>query len=114
MNSVPKFPKPGQVKQPKLAVKVFRDGREVCDLSIKAGLDEYIRRKRVAWEDQKHICPICHLQLFWKDAMTDHIKPRKMGSGSRDDRQQNIQAVHAICNSLKSSKRNFVLDDLIP
>jgi hypothetical protein len=55
---IPAFPKPSQVKKPPVAVKVFRDGREVCNLLCRAGADEYQRRKRVAWEEQGHRCSI--------------------------------------------------------
>ena len=92
------------MKQEKPAVKVMRDGREVCDLTTKAGADEYQRRKRVAWEDQGKLCSICHKPLNWYDSTVDHIKVRGMGGGSRDDRQGNIAAAHALCNSQRGSK----------
>ncbi len=98
------FPKPKDIKTPPVAVKVFRDGREVCNLLCKAGSDEYQRRKRVAWEDQKHLCSICHKPLAWADSTVDHIKTRGMGGGSRDDRQANIAAAHALCNSQRGSR----------
>jgi 5-methylcytosine-specific restriction endonuclease McrA len=83
-------------------------------LLTKAGRDEYERRKRVAWEKQGKTCPLCRIKLAWKDSTVDHIEPRGMGGGSRDDRQQNIQAVHAVCNSLKGSRRiNTLLNDFI-
>lgn len=111
MNGLPAFPKPSQTRRvPKFldedGVFRFPDGREVCKLDSKKGMDEYIRRKRLAWEQQKGICPICHLQLFWKDATVDHIKPRKSGGSARDDRQENIAAVHGLCNATKGSRRS--------
>ena len=102
--NLPAFPKPSQIKKPKPAVKVMRDGREICQLNTKAGMDEYIRRKRVAWEDQKGICAICHLRLNWGDTTADHIKTRKMGGGERNDAQTNIAAVHWACNAKRGSK----------
>lgn len=102
---IPAFPKPSQVRKKPEAVRVFRDGREVCNLLCKEGMDEYIRRKRVAWESQGKICPLCNQKLAWKDSTVDHKLPRGMGGGSRDDRQGNIQAVHGLCNSLKGSRR---------
>ena len=101
---IPQFPKPCQMKKPKPAVKVFRDGREQCT-DTKPGRDEYQRRKRVAWEEQKGICPLCKLKLPWGESSIDHKLPRGMGAGRRDDRQGNIQAVHWWCNSAKGSKR---------
>lgn len=97
-------------KEPKPAVKVMKDGREICNLLTKAGMDEYLRRKRVAWEEQKHICAICHLRLNWSDTTVDHKLPRGMGGGSRDDRQSNIAAVHGVCNCKKGSRRTGFYD----
>jgi 5-methylcytosine-specific restriction endonuclease McrA len=102
--NLPAFPKPSQVKKPPVAVRVFRGGREVCNHLIKAGRDEYERRKRKAWEDQKHICAICHKPLNWADTTADHIKVRGMGGGSRDDRQENLAAVHWTCNTQRGSR----------
>lgn len=116
--TMPMFPKPGQVKQKRKYLDddgVFRypNGREVCQLTSTKGREEYIRRKRVAWESQTivvnkrtiHVCSICGQELFWKDATVDHKNPRGMGGGSRDDRQQNIGAAHGLCNQQKGSKR---------
>lgn len=104
MNYIPAFPKPGQIKKVKPAFKTLRDGREICDLLTKAGRDEYTRRKRVAWEQQKGVCAICHLKLNWGDATVDHKKVRGMGGGSRDDRQENLAAVHYVCNTKRGSR----------
>jgi hypothetical protein len=105
------FPKPKDTKKPpKPAVKVMKDGREICDQLTKAGRDEYERRKRKAWEDQKRICSICHLPLRWSDCTADHIKLRKMGGSERDDRQENIAAAHAVCNCQRGSKRSGFYD----
>ena len=113
--TLPAFPKPGQIKQTRKYLcddGVFRypDGREVCAMNRDKGVKEYIRRRRVAWEEQKGICPICNLQLFWKDAESDHKSPRGMNGGKRDDRQENIAAVHPRCNSAKGSKRTGFYD----
>lgn len=111
---IPAFPKPSQVRKKPEAVKVMRDGREVCNLNCTAGREEYFRRRRVAWETQGKICALCGLRLNWKDAVSDHKEPRGMGGGSRDDRQENIQAVHGLCNTQKGSRRlNPLLDDFV-
>lgn len=99
------FPKPKDVKTPKPSVRVFKDGREACNLLVKAGMDEYLRRKRVAWEAQDKKCSICGERLNWSDATVDHIKPRKSGGSERDDRQENIAAAHGICNTMRGSRR---------
>ena len=108
---LPLFPKPSQVKKKREPIKVYPDGREVIDIKTKAGMDEYMRRKRVAWEEQKRICSLCHLPLKWADSSVDHKKPRGMGSGSRDDRQFNIAAAHHWCNAARGSKRTGYEED---
>ena len=104
------FPKPGQVKKEPVAVRVFKDGREVCNHLCKKGRDEYERRKRVKWEEQKGICAICKQKLNWADTTVDHITPRGMGGGSRDDRLEKIAAAHWACNADRGSKRNGFYD----
>ena len=108
--TLPAFPKPSQVKKPPVAIRVLKDGREIINLLCKAGADEYQRRKRVAWEDQKGICAICHLRLNWGDTTGDHKQPRGMGGGARDDRQKNLAAVHWACNAKKGSQRSGFYD----
>ena len=83
----------------------YQDGREVCDLKSAAGKREYDRRRRIAWMNQGALCPICKRGLFFDEAVTDHIQPRGMGGARRDDRQENIQATHPLCNMQKGSKR---------
>jgi 5-methylcytosine-specific restriction endonuclease McrA len=112
---IPAFPKPSQHRAvPKFlcddGVFRFPDGREICDQKSKKGRDEYHRRKRKAWEDQRGICAICHLQLNWGDTTNDHIKPRKSGGSERDDRQENLAAVHWKCNIERGSKRSGFYD----
>lgn len=108
---LPAYPKPGQLKQPVEPVKVFADGREVCNDKTVEGRAEYRRRRRVAFEEQKGICPLCRKRLLWSEATTDHKRPRGMGSGARDDRQSNIAAVHGLCNSMRGSKRTGYEED---
>lgn len=109
---IPMFPKPSQVKNPPVVVKVFRDGREKINQLCKAGRDLYQERKRIAWEKQDRLCNICHKPLAWKDSTVDHIAPRGMGAGSIDDRQENLAAVHAVCNCAKGSRRMPYLIDV--
>lgn len=93
------------MKKEPVAVRVMKDGREICNHLCKAGRDEYERRKRFAWEQQNHICAICKQHLNWKDTTCDHIKLRKMGASERDDHQENLAAVHWKCNAERGSKR---------
>jgi len=113
---IPAFPKPSQVKKIKPAVRVFRDGREVCDQTTKAGRDEYERRKFEMRDRQKFICPLCNLFLPKSDTTYDHWDGRGHGAGHRDDRifkpnprtgelEPYNSAVHWLCNSKKGSRR---------
>lgn len=107
---LPAFPKPGQVKKAVVVERVFKDGRTKINQLCKAGRDLYESRRRFAWEAQGRICALCKKALAWKDATSDHINPRGMGAGSIDDRQENIQAAHAVCNCLKGSRRKGFYD----
>lgn len=107
---IPAFPKPSQIKKAPEAVRVFRDGREQCNLLCKAGMDEYLRRKRVAWEEQGRTCSIGGEPLRWADSTVDHKSPRGMGGGSRDDRQENIGAACGLHNAQKGSRRITFID----
>lgn len=108
------FPKPSQVKKEPEIEHVYRDGRTKLNQLTKAGRDEYERRKRVAWEEQKGICALCHQRLNWKDTTGDHRTPKGHGGSTHDDRQENIQAVHWECNIRKGSQRIADFDELIP
>ncbi len=85
-------------------VWIYPDGRQVCQ-NNPSGQNEYRTRRRIAWTLQNGICTICHKRMNWEQATTDHIKPRKMGGSERDDRQENLAAVHWWCNSAKGSRR---------
>ena len=90
----------------KPAIRVMRDGREVINTNCREGKALYRDRVYVAWVAQGGICAgACKKPIPFDFATADHIKPRGMGGGSRDDRQENIQAMCWWCNSLKGSKR---------
>jgi hypothetical protein len=100
----------------------YDDGREVIDQRTKAGRDEMVRRKRVAWERQKRRCCLegwveeCPGYLKWSEAMFEHEDGRGMNGGHRDDRIERPDkktgermpyngVAHAWCNSKKGSVR---------
>lgn len=110
---LPAFPKPGQIKKPVEAVKVFADGREVCQTKTKEGQAEYVRRKRVMFERQNKICclhgvcPTCPGRMRWVDTTFEHAVSR--GGGKRDDRIEidgkwTNGCAHHWCNSWKGSR----------
>lgn len=98
--------KPKQITCHVAAVRVYPDGREVCT-DTPDGRSVYSMRRHLAWEMQDRRCAICQRTLRFVDAVTDHIQPRGMDAGRRDDRQENLQATCWGCNTEKSSKRGY-------
>lgn len=123
------FPKPGQIRRARPAVKVFRDGREVCDLKVKAGMEEYRSRVSQMLTSQKGKCglqitPQCRAvngRLSRELAQFGHPKSRKHGGGARDDRlvidgkPSGAMALCPWCNAAQGSRpiTDFV-EGLIP
>lgn len=56
-------------------------------------------------KEQSWQCALCGGYMTSESVTWDHIIPRGMGGGTRDDGEHNIQAVHGRCNSLKGSRR---------
>jgi hypothetical protein len=87
------------------AVRVYRDGREVCQKS-KAGDTEYFRRVKVMWQRQERRCCLCNRPLSLGNATFEHQRRRGMGAAWRDDRivkdgQDWNGAAHWMCNGEK-------------
>jgi hypothetical protein len=87
------------------AVRVYPDGREVCQDST-AGWREYKRRVSTMVERQKHRCSLCNRRLAVSEATFEHQRRRGMGAAWRDDRitkdgQDWNGAAHWVCNSEK-------------
>lgn len=87
------------------AVRVYADGREVCQNS-KAGWLEYNRRVKLMWERQGRRCSLCNRPLALGNATFEHQRRRGMGAAWRDDRitkdgQDWNGAAHWICNGDK-------------
>ena len=98
------IPKPCQIKQRKPAIKIYRDGREVCNDS-REGIAEYKRRRDVMWNRDKGVCCLCLRFCRKEDATFEHLDGRGMGGSRRDDRIAQNGIAHFHCNSLKGSKR---------
>ena len=100
-------------------VRVYDDGREVCDTIGKhrtdEGVEEYRARLRRMWERQHGVCclhgyiPGCPGRLLWRESAFEHENGR--GGGKRDDRIALPDgtwingAAHWQCNSWKGSRR---------
>src|ERR1700744_2818304 len=105
----PAKPKIRKKKTPKAYFKEYSDGRLVIDLDMPQGREMRAKIIAQAWERDHHLCGICQRYVCLLEAVWDHIKPRGMGGGFRDDRLENIQAVHPVWNGLKGSQRDFTL-----
>lgn len=87
------------------AVRLYRDGREVC-VNSKAGWIEYKRRVKVMLQRQNHRCCLCNRPLALANATFEHQRRRGMGAAWRDDRitkdgEDWNGAAHWTCNSEK-------------
>lgn len=92
------------IKDIRNGVRYCPDGREVCQDTAE-GKREYARRRAHASLLQSHLCGICEEYMPEDDRTMDHKQPRGMGGARRDDRQENLHAVHFLCNSAKASRR---------
>jgi HNH endonuclease len=108
MRKTPLKRTPFRRKSSKVKTHVTRDGRLI--LSVK----DWQAMKRRMWDALTSFtnfgvqCAICHGTIKrYEDFEPDHVVPRGMGGGKRDD--SNIQPSHALCNRLKGSKRDFHL-----
>ena len=125
---LPAYPKPSQIRQQRPAVKVFAGGREVCDMTTKAGRDEYRNRVRIMWERQGKRCglmisPQCKAKngrLLINEATFEHSRSRGMGGSRRTDaiidkegKWLNMAAC-CWCNSLKSSRPLEEFTEIVP
>ncbi len=126
---MPAFPKPGQMKKLREPIKVFKDGREICNQLTRAGRDEYQRRKLVMWDRQGKRCAlqiteICkQRQGRWPKDETQFDHENGRSGGKQDDRIEVFDpetgkmdpqngAVCGWCNCAKGSKRLPYLIDV--
>ena len=87
------------------AVRVYPDGREVCQDSS-AGWKEYKRRVEAMLLRQGGRCCLCGKRLALSLATFEHQRRRGMGAAWRDDRitkdgKDWNGAAHWVCNSEK-------------
>ena len=97
-----RYPKPKDQKRPRReAVKIMRDGREICSDTPRGWL-EYVRRKLLMLERQGFICasrksPECLGSINLVTAVFHHSSGR--GGGKRDDRIEvnGVEQNQALC-----------------
>jgi 5-methylcytosine-specific restriction endonuclease McrA len=85
------------------ALYIYGD-REVCR-QTPDGVMLYVCRRFIAWTGQHERCALCHRRIPFRQATTDHIEPRRMGGGFRNDAQQAIQVACYQCNGERGSRR---------
>lgn len=91
------------------AVKIYPDGREVCNRDIAEGKHEYDSRRYQMEVRQGFRCAICE-RIASCMMQFDHQDGRGHGGGNRDDRIEvegkwfNAALCH-MCNTEKGSKR---------
>ncbi len=101
------FPKPKDIHSEPEHTREYADGRIVHNLMTAEGKRRYYATLEMAYSRQDHLCPICHRFIAREDLTPDHYRPRGMNGSMRDDRPENIYAVHRTCNSKKGSQRNY-------
>lgn len=85
------------------AVRVYPDGREVCQDSP-AGWREYKRRVEIMVTRQRFKCCLCGRRISVASATFEHQRRRGMGAAWRDDRVLDVEgkpvngAAHWVCN----------------
>lgn len=90
MFTIPKLPK-------RRKPIVRKGGREIVPKA------EYQRRREQAWDRDRGICCLCGLFVPLEQATAEHIIPRGMGGGKRDDRLSNLGVSHWACNNFRGS-----------
>lgn len=87
--------------------RITKDGRLILSLRGWQKMKRQMWSKPDPFDGQPGlVCRICFLQILeYEDFEPDHIVPRGMGGGTRDDRPNNIQPSHRWCNREKGSRR---------
>lgn len=97
---------PKQIRRFRSAVRRIDDSshpRGYRELRSPAEMRRLLARKIV---EQNQRCGICGRPFTdCREIVPDHIRPKGMGGGQRDDHPDNIQAAHRACNLKKGSTR---------
>jgi len=107
------YPKPKDRPRSRfsIAVRMCRDGREICNQQIQAGKAEYRWRTLDMLERQGGRCCLCQKPIRADEATFEHELGRGLGGGHRDDRTALPDgtwingAACLTCNSAKGGQR---------
>ena len=119
------FSRPCEVKKEQPAVKIMRDGREICNQLTKDGRDEYRERTKTMFNRQGGRCglqisPQCkerNGRWPFDEIQFGHEVSR--GGGKQDDRifvdgVPKCRALCPFCNSLQGSRKISDFDVIVP
>ena len=110
------FPRPKDISEEPVPVRVYPDGREVCNIACVEGKKEYRSRVHKMTRRQGHrccleaYCPDCPGAMNEREATFEHEFGRGMGGSKRDDRIELPDgtwingAAHEQCNKWKGSR----------
>ncbi len=109
----PKFPKPKDVKdlRAKNAVRVTKDGREICNKNAAGRLEYRMRTLQMAdrqgWHCPAALCTLPYRHMAPATVTFQHGNTRGLGGGLRDDRVDapGNCAMHYSCNARLGSRR---------
>lgn len=105
------FPKPYEIRKRRQAIRVYDDGREVCNLKTVEGKRIYVNRIERMAERQCWLCCICGKPMTFGEMTFEHSDLRGMGGARRNDRIWTPNgrpingAAHGWCNARKGSVR---------
>jgi hypothetical protein len=125
------FSRPCEVKKEQPAVKIMRDGREICNQLTKSGRDEYRGRTKTMFNRQGGRCglqisPQCKERNGrWPFDQIQFGHEVSRGGGKQDDRievldpktgkmKQQCRALCPFCNSLQGSRKMSDFDVIVP
>lgn len=76
-------------------VRTLPDGRQICNQAA------WRATRPIVWGRDGRRCVRCGRSLLLRDAEIDHVNPRGLGGGKRDDRAANLQTLCHPCHRAK-------------
>jgi hypothetical protein len=110
------FPKPSEIRQKILGVKITKDGRVICNLKTAAGRAEYTRLIDLMYLRQRGICSLGNHWMPRSEATFEHTDLRSGGRRNDVLEYDKPNGEHVVnttaCgfhNGQKGSNRNYRL-----